>query len=147
MSLTHFVIFKNIAFIRKIASGEIVNNKLDCEVLSYNFKTNKIEPKRVIGWKKKSNDAGGIKNEEWLTLKLKGVTQKLACKKSPHSILTLTKNHQIFVKNGSDIIEKAAGDLTTADILLTPTEQLSYIEKQVSLGTLLGDGSLTYYKN
>ena len=130
-----------------IPISEIVNNKLDCEVLSYNFKTNKIEPKRVIGWNKKSNGVGGINHKEWLTLKLKGVTQKLACKKSPHSILTLTKNHQIFVKNGSDIIEKAAGDLTVDDILLTPTEQLSYIEKQVSLGTLLGDGSLTYCKN
>ena len=121
--------------------GEIVNKKLNCEVLSYNFETGKIEPKKVIGWKR------GIENfndEDWLTFYLRGVRQSLSGKKSQHSILTATKNHQIFVKQDDQIIEKSAEDLTTSDIVLTPVTGLTKVEEQVIYGGLLGDGWLTY---
>ena len=124
--------------------SEIVNKKLKCEVLSYNFSTNKIEPKKVIGWKR------GIEtfNErDWLTLSLRGVRQSLCGKKSQHSVLTVTHNHQIFVKHGDCITEKSAGDLTTADIVLTPVQALTTVEEQLVYGGLLGDGWLTYAKD
>jgi len=132
----------------KLRISSIVNNKLSCKVLSYNFNTHKIEPKKVIGWSRKLNGVGGVKQNEWLTVKLRGIKQDLnSSKKSQHSILTVTKNHLVYVKdplNDSNIIEKSAGSLTLNDIVLTPTLTLSQLEKQVCYGTLLGDGSLTY---
>ena len=65
-------------------------------------------------------------------------------KKSQHSILTVTKNHQIFVKYEDRIIEKSAEDITTSDVVLTPVSGLTKIEEQVVYGGLLGDGWLTY---
>ena len=121
--------------------GEIVNKRLACEVLSYNFKTKKIEPKKVVGWKRGTEN---FNDEDWLTFYLRGVRQSLSGKKSQHSILTATKNHQIFVKQGEQIIEKSAEDLTTSDIVFTPVSGLTKIEEQVIYGGLLGDGWLTY---
>lgn len=124
--------------------GEIVNKMLNCEVLSYNFKTKKIEPKKVVGWKRGTKN---FNDEDWLTFYLRGVRQSLSGKKSQRSILTATKNHQIFVKQGEQIIEKSAEDLTTSDIVLTPVSGLTKIEEQVIYGGLLGDGWLTYAKD
>ena len=120
---------------------EIVNNKLNCEVLSYNFVTNKVEPKKVIGWNK-SRSTRNV--NEWLTIYLSGVKSTLHNKLSQHNVITPTKNHIFFIKKDNKIEEVEARDLKENDIVLTPVISLTDVERQVAIGTLLGDGSLTY---
>ena len=124
--------------------SEIVNKKLNCEVLSYNFEKQIIEPKKVVGWKKSPSN---FNNDEWLSFHLRGVKQDLTVKsQSQHQLLTLTKNHKLFVRRDDKIVEICADECVEGDILLTPTESLTSTEYQVILGGMLGDGSMNYYK-
>lgn len=126
---------------RKIKT--IVNNKENVYVLSYNFDTKTIEPKKVIGWNKSVTKRP---SSDWLTIHLKRIKTKLKGKFSQHCVITPTRNHQFFVKRNGVIQEILAENLNVGDILLTPIVGLTEIEKQVILGTLLGDGSCTYYQ-
>ena len=121
----------------------IVNNKEDISVLSYNFNTKTIEPKKVIGW---SRSIAKRPLSDWLTIHLKHIKTKLYGKISQHCIITPTKNHQFFVKRNDTTQEILAENLKVGDILFTPIVGLTTIEEQVILGTLLGDGSCTYYQ-
>ena len=121
----------------------IVNNKENISVLSYNFNTKTIESKKVIGW---SRSVAKRPLSDWLTIHLKHIKTKLYGKISQHCIITPTKNHQFFVKRNDTIQEILAENLKVGDILLTPIVGLTTIEEQVILGTLLGDGSCTYYQ-
>lgn len=120
--------------------GEIVNKKLSVEVLSYNFETKKIEPKKVIGWSKKKGNP-----EEWLTFSLKKVKTSLNKKShSQHCFIRTTKNHVFFTEG---LVEKTAEELHEGDTIYTPIYSLTPQEEQVTLGTLLGDGSLNNYQD
>lgn len=121
----------------------IVNNKENISVLSYNFNTKTIEPKKVIGW---SRSVAKRPLSDWLTIHLKHTKTKLYGKIPQHCIITPTKNHQFFVKRNDTIQEILAENLKVGDILLTPIVGLTTIEEQVILGTLLGDGSCSYYQ-
>lgn len=116
----------------KMRIGEIVNQRKNIDVLSYNFNTNRHEAKKVIGFSKINDDKG-----DWITLY---VARKWRGGKS--SRLILTKNHIVFVKRGAFILEIPAGELITGDKLLTPINKVPYFQKQLILGSLLGDGSL-----
>lgn len=127
--------------------SEIVNKKLSCEVLSYNFLTGKVEPKKVVGWKRLKNQDHCTNPLEWVTIHLGDARQTLNGRQSQHNYLTATKNHLIFVQDiDGNIHEKPAGTLTTSDLLLSPVYALNEIEEQIIYGGLLGDASLTYYK-
>lgn len=119
----------------KIRIGKIVNQKKEVEVLSYNFNTDRLEGKKVIGFKKIEDDNG-----EWITLH---VARKKRGGKPPR--LIVTKNHNIFVKRDSSIVEIPAEQLIVGDKLLIPSRKLTYFQKQLVLGTLLGDGSLSSF--
>ena len=119
---------------------DIVNKKQNVEVLSYNFITKKIEPKKVVGWNK-SEHLYPI--EDWLTISLAGVKLNPKGQLPPYNKITPTKNHVFFRKNfvNNTIEEVRADALNIGDIVYTPTSGLTEIERQVILGGWLGDGS------
>ncbi len=125
-----------------IPIGKIVDKKLSLEVLSYNFKTGIIEPKKIVGWKKSEK---GAPLSEWRTIHLRQIRTSLKGKLSNHCIITPTNNHLFFRQSDNNTIEEVEAQfLKEGDILYTPNIGLSTVEKQVILGTLLGDGSCTY---
>jgi recombination protein RecA len=119
--------------------GKIVNQKLSVEVLSYNSKTNKIEPKKVIAWHKNGNLKKGESFIQFTAKKSwgNGATQ-FGC----------TPNHMLFVYQNGEIIEKAACQLKIGDKLAQIQAQyLTKDQKQVVYGSILGDGSLRKNKS
>lgn len=106
------------------------------------LKQKKIEPKKIINLKR--TDA---QPEEWLTLRLRAPKTYLSQRVQNTNLMTVTKNHMVFVKRNNDIMEIPAGELKEDDILLTIGYGLTNIQKQVAIGTLLGDGSCTYYQD
>lgn len=112
--------------------GEIVNQKLPVEVLSYDFENQRLEPKKVVGWFKSPADPS-----DWLTI---GFEKRL--RGGRDTKLVLTKNHKVFVKSGDRVEEVLAKNLKKGDTVFLPSEKLSYVQEQLLLGSLLGDGSL-----
>lgn len=112
--------------------GKIVNNKLSLDVLSFNFITGKIEPKRIIGWKKESP------TENWLTIRVKRKWR------GGHQIgLHLTPNHIVYRQSENGLAEECRADsLKVGDKLYMNSESPSYIQEQVIRGSLMGDGSI-----
>lgn len=108
--------------------GKIVGHKLPVEVLSFNEKTGEVEPKKVVGWHTNGNA------EYFLRFAINkwggnGRTQ-FAC----------TPNHMIFTPTG----ERPAGELEVGDEILSLYRDrvLTEDQKQIAMGSLLGDGSL-----
>ena len=114
--------------------GKIVNKKIDCEVLSYNIETKKLEPKKITGWFKNG------KTKDWLTIDIK--RRKRGGKSTR---LVVTPNHHIFIKQKGEIKEILAGDLKKGDIVLTHGNSLNYSVEQFIRGSLLGDASFADY--
>lgn len=112
--------------------GKIVKNKLPVWVLSYNEKTKKVEPKKVVKW------FNNGKSNEWLYVKCKGKTISIP------TMLKVTKNHMIYTKNKDGNIKKIRVDeINVGDIIMKPDYNIDYIQKQVIYGTLLGDASIS----
>ena len=111
--------------------GRIVNKKLGVEVLSYNFDTQKIEPRRVVGWKR------GPATDDWLTIifkrKFRG-GRKLR--------LHLTPNHIIYRSTDEGYEEVPAGQICAGDRLFLGFENPSCFQQQIISGSLMGDGSV-----
>lgn len=111
--------------------GEIVENKLPVEVLSYNIKTNTVEPKKVINWFN-----NGIKNN-WLKIENKGIN--LRSRLVRRNSVIVTSNHRFF--NGKDYTE-----IKDADKVYSPVLSVNPTQAQVLYGSLLGDGSIKIEK-
>jgi hypothetical protein len=110
--------------------GKIVNEKKSIEVLSYNFKTNKVEPKKIINWFR------GKSNNDWLE-----ITVKRRHRGGKSTKLLVTKNHNFFVKENNSIVEKRAEDLSLEDTVFVIGKTLSYNQLEFLKGSLLGDSS------
>lgn len=110
--------------------GKIVKNKLPLEVLSYNFKTNRLESKKIVNWFVNGN------TKEWLHITCKGKTVSMTTK------LKVTGNHMIYVKKDNNIKKIRADEIKIGDIVLKPVYKLDYIERQLIYGSLLGDASI-----
>ena len=124
-----------------IPIGKIVNQKMDAKVLSYNMETNKIEPKKIIGWNKKDSSEG-----EWLCITCDKASKKIDTKNVSSIELQLTKNHKVFVEDiNHNIIEKPASELVVGDKVYNHIVSLSKIQEQVILGGLLGGSSFKHY--
>ena len=116
---------------------EIVDNKLKCNVLSYNFKTNKIESKPIIGWYN-----NGIKERDnWIKLRVfnKRDGHSLKSNGLDYSSIECTKNHKLFNSLGNEV---NANDIQINDTILAYHYNLSYEQQQIILGMILGDGCL-----
>lgn len=121
--------------------GKIVNNKLPLSVMSYNQKTGKIEPKKIIAW----NNNGNLEEDECFI-------QIVAEKPFGNGRINVpcTPNHKIFKSTGFNAEEKRyigveveAQDLEVGDELMVPVPlRLNADQMQVAYGSILGDGSL-----
>ena len=116
---------------RTIPIGEIVDNKIEGEVWSYNFEKNIYEPKRILDWK----DNGKIEsNNEYYTIMANGVGSK-----SGVFSVTATYDHKILTDTGW----KEAQDLTLHDKLCTKVERsINGTLLYFLAGTLVGDSTL-----
>ena len=126
--------------------GQIVNQKIDKKVLSYNLKTGKIEAKKIIGWKKqRAND------DEWLCIKCNKASKKINSKSTSSVELQLTKNHKVFVRDKSqNIVEKYASELKVGDVVFNHIVSLNNTQKQVIQGkfeTINNDENIQYELN
>lgn len=128
-----------------------INTKLkhgeNLSVLTYNFETGVIEPKRILRLKRTFCEHP---ETEWLTIRYKRIMSTLAtpsAKMSQHCVTTVTRNHMMYVRSSDGtIIEKPAEELRVGDHILGVTEGLTMIERQVILGGLLGDASCNYVR-
>ncbi len=110
--------------------GTIVNQKKPVEVLSMDPATGRIEPRPVVKWFR--NGA----TEEWLYF------ETAAGGGSGRRKFTCTANHLIFTPSG----ERRAGQLQVGDEVMVAARHYDLTEdqRQLILGSLLGDGSLRY---
>ena len=108
--------------------GKIVNQKLPVEVLAVDPTTGKVEPKKVVNWYDNGNA------EEFLQFTVykpegNGKAQFAA-----------TANHQISTPGGW----RSAGELIPGDRVLMPLPHyLSEQQRQLVLGSLMGDGAIS----
>jgi recombination protein RecA len=108
--------------------GYLVNRKIKDKVLTYNFKTKKIEPKPIIGWFKNG------RAEKFIQF----VVEK--CEGNGGSSFACTPAHKILTPEGY----REAKDIKVGDKVLIAVSdwEPSSLQKELILGGLLGDGSL-----
>ena len=111
--------------------GKIVNQKLPVEVLSYDPKVGKMMPKRVVNW------FNNGPTHEFLQF---AVARAGAGAGRGRSTFALTANHAIRTPNGwREARTLAVGDC----VMLAQPHRLSAMQRQVVLGSLMGDGALS----
>jgi recombination protein RecA len=108
--------------------GKIVNQKLPVEVLSYDFASGEVVPRKIVNW-----FDNGI-TEEFLQFTVarggKNGRAQFAC----------TPNHQIMTPGGW----REAQELSIGDrVLQTVRHHLSGFQWEALLGMLMGDGALS----
>jgi len=99
----------------------VVNEKMDVDVMSYNFETNQIEPKRVVGWFRNSK-------------------KKLYRVYTDSGVVSATMDHNFYTKDGRKVplCELNIGDeILCSDKMSIPNTRMGALA-----GTLLGDGSI-----
>lgn len=115
---------------------EIVENKIKCNVMSYNFETNQLEAKPIINW----FDNGIKPIEDWTKLRVfnKRDSHSKNYNGLDYSSLVCTKTHKLY-KGKYEIDSK---DLCINDEVLAYHYNLTDFQKQIILGMILGDGCL-----
>nr|WP_278248941.1 recombinase RecA [Streptomonospora litoralis] len=111
--------------------GKIVNQKMDVEVLSYDAELDEVVPRRVTNW------FNNGRTEEFLHFKVEraGGGSGNGC-----ANLELTPNHLVRTPGGW----REAGDMMPGDrVMLAQHYYLNDTQKQMVLGSLLGDGCLS----
>lgn len=113
--------------------GEIVNGKLDVEVMSYNRDTGTFEPKRVVNWFRN----GEAEQGDFIKIKVQtghanGYTQ-----------IPCTRNHMLQRWNAP---MDHAGNFNVGDELTTFKEVSTFNDDQYQmlLGSMLGDGCFSH---
>jgi recombination protein RecA len=111
--------------------GKIVNQKMDVEVLSYDFESGQIVPRKVTNW------FNNGKAEEFLHFKVDRPGDGTG---RGHASLAMTRNHLIRTPGGW----REAEDINAGDrVLLAQPSLLSDQQWEVVLGSLMGDGCLS----
>ncbi|MEX2624156.1 MAG: recombinase RecA [Acidimicrobiia bacterium] len=112
--------------------GKIVNQRLPVEVLSYDFASGEIVPKRVVNW----FDNGRTDRFLQITVAKPG--------KNGKAQFAATPNHKIMTPSGW----KEAGDLRVGDrVLEAVPHYLSEMQWEVIRGSIMGDGALSMSRN
>jgi recombination protein RecA len=112
--------------------GKIVNRRMPVEVLSYNFSTRKVEPRRVVDWYRNG------KADHFLQF-----TVLSPFHRNRKSQFGATPNHRIQTPEGWT----EAKDLKVGDaVLLAVEERLGEQQWKVIRGALMGDGALSFTK-
>ena len=108
--------------------GKIVNQKMDVEVMAVNPETGAIEPKRIVNWFDNGNADTFF---QFTVYKPEG---------NGRAQFAATANHLIATPGGY----REAGELIEGDRVLMPLKHyLSDQQKQLVLGGLMGDGSVS----
>nr|WP_081748594.1 intein-containing recombinase RecA [Nocardiopsis sp. CNT312] len=108
--------------------GKIVNQKMDVEVLSYDPERDEVIPRKVVNW----FDNGVADHFLQFTVARSG--------KNGRSQFAATPNHLIRTPGGW----REAGELLPGDRVLTSQDHyLSEQQRQVVLGSVMGDGTLS----
>lgn len=108
--------------------GKIVNQKLPVEVMAVNPETGVVEAKKVVNWFDNGNAEEFL---QFTVYKPEG---------NGRAQFAATANHQISTPGGW----RAAGELTSGDRVLMPLPRyLSPQQRQLVLGSLMGDGSVS----
>jgi len=112
---------------------EIVDNKLDAAVLGY--VDGKVKPVRITNW----YDNGAT--NDWYRVKF---TRSRMTRGNYCGTLVCTGNHKIFTTENNEYI--SSKQLTQQDSVLVVRNdvRLTYVQEQVLIGKLLGDGSLAH---
>jgi recombination protein RecA len=113
----------------KMRIQKIVNQKLPVDVLSYDFDTGQIVPRKVVDW----FDNG--RTEDFLHFR---VARPMG--KGAHNGFAVTPNHKVMTPGGW----REAHELQVGDrVLQSVAHHLSDFQWQVVLGGLMGDGALS----
>jgi recombination protein RecA len=108
--------------------GQIVKQKYDGEVLSFDPKTNKVVPRKIVGWFRNGYAKRFLQFKTENASGLNGYT-----------CFAVTDNHLIFTPKG----EVRAGDLREGDEILGRGQFcLNKLQRSIAYGSVLGDGSL-----
>lgn len=110
----------------KIQIGKLVNQKLDLRVLTYNVATEQIESSPILNYFKHPISEMVLVNTEKMCKGGQGRFHRIIC----------TPDHLIMTDNGY----KKARDLVAGDYVMAVHRDLTFIQEQALLGTLLGDG-------
>ena len=109
----------------QVPIGTIVNQELDVSVKSYNQDTGEIQYRPVTNYYRNG------KTDEWLRIEHDGRYS---------SRLIVTPNHEIYQPDGSTVL---AGDLEAGDEFVISRISLSYNQKELIYGSMLGDASIS----
>jgi len=108
--------------------GKIVNQKLDVEVLAVDPENGKVEPKKIVNWFDNGNADEFL---QFTVYKPQG---------NGKAQFAATANHLISTPGGW----REAGELIAGDRVLMPLKHyLSDQQRQLVLGGLMGDGSIS----
>ena len=112
--------------------GQIVKNKEQVEVLSYNPDLNKLESNKIINWFENG------KTEDWLKI---GYKRRKRGGQKPY--IKVTPNHKVFTEKDNKIVEVFAGELQQGDTIFTNGDLVSTNQLDFIRGTLMGDASIS----
>ena len=111
--------------------GKIVTQKLPLEVLSHDPETNRIVPRKIVGWVNK----GRAEQGEFVKL----VAGRAGG--NGRTRMLVTRNHWVFTNNG----EKQVGslDITKDQLLVLGYRRLNSVQRDIAVGSgLMGDAHL-----
>jgi recombination protein RecA len=112
--------------------GKIVNQRLPVEVMSYDFATGQVVPRRVVNW---FDNGTAERFLQFTVAKPSG---------NGRSQFGCTPNHQVATPGGW----REASELRVGDrVLQSAPVRLSDLQWQVLLGGLMGDGALSMSRN
>lgn len=116
---------------KRLPISDIVRNRRSVEVLSCNPDTQEIEQKAVVGWSVRVASP-----EELVEVRF---FSSSASKDRHFHHVKCTKGHQFYTPDG----KRQIGDMRPGDFLLSPGTVLHPLQRQMLLGTLLGDGTVS----
>lgn len=115
--------------------------KVGDEVLSYNFKTDTLEPKKVKNISIKKCYKTDNEADKWVCIYTEPIRRWPNGSGASLKPIYVTKNHGIYVYSHNKIVEKMAGDLVANDVIITPQYYYGNEVKQAILSGFIGDGS------
>lgn len=118
--------------------SDIVNNKLDVKVKSYNLETNEFEYKDILDYQK--FDAEPLKKITYI--KVANLNNRNSLTSQNSNSVICSKDHRLLTNNGY----KRADEITLDDELMFVTKSYPDIAMQALYGMAIGDGYLSFDK-
>lgn len=107
-----------------IPIGEIVNKKMNIKILSQNPETKRLEYKKIKNYFKNG------KGDKWVKIRYNFFGKD--------KYIIVTENHYVFTNNGLKQVKELN---LNKDLFITSEPRLTKIQKEVLIGSLLGDCS------